>query len=247
MKGGEPFFYKRGKKGVLLLHGFSSTSQEFRELGAYLAKKNITVYAPLLEGHGTHPEFLAKTNKKDWIKSGEEGLKFLRKHCDTVFVGGNSIGGNIAIILASHHKVEGLISLATPIIFRQQRILGKLSLLIFIIGQFKIFKKKRYMKKWPQIAKKRIMYDILPLNCSRDVFKLMKFSSECLPKVDEPALLMQSTTDHLVEEENIEYMKKHLGSKKIEIKFIPDSYHVFIVDHHKKMAFKKIYQFIKEN
>ena len=84
MKGGEPFFYKRGKTGMLLIHGFTSTPQELRYLAKYLADKNISVMAPLMKGHGRSPEAMLETNSKDWIDSAEKAYLELKKHCNTI-------------------------------------------------------------------------------------------------------------------------------------------------------------------
>ena len=40
----------------------------------YLSKKDITVYAPLLPGHGSSPECLFSVNSDDWILEMEKSL-----------------------------------------------------------------------------------------------------------------------------------------------------------------------------
>ena len=51
MVGAEPFFIQRDREvGVLLIHGFTSSSKDFQGLAEFLAEKNITVYVPLLPG-----------------------------------------------------------------------------------------------------------------------------------------------------------------------------------------------------
>ena len=37
-----PFFIKKGKIGILMIHGFSSAPIDLQALGQFLAKKNIT-------------------------------------------------------------------------------------------------------------------------------------------------------------------------------------------------------------
>ena len=64
-EGMHPFFKKRkGKKVALLIHCFTGSPKEFRQMGEYLAKKGISVYAPLLPGHGTSPEQLVFSKNK---------------------------------------------------------------------------------------------------------------------------------------------------------------------------------------
>src|SRR3989344_8032828 len=80
MKGGDPFFYKRGDTGILLIHGFTSTPQEMRGLGKYLAKRNITAYCPLLKYHGTVVEELVKGKLPIWNAQLIQEITFLKQH-----------------------------------------------------------------------------------------------------------------------------------------------------------------------
>ena len=48
---GEEFFLKGGEAAILLLHGFTASTQEVEGLGLALAEEGFTVLAPLLPGH----------------------------------------------------------------------------------------------------------------------------------------------------------------------------------------------------
>ena len=58
---------------------------------------------------------------------------------------------------------------------------------------------------------------------------------------------MQSTTDWGVGGKSVDYIATHTRSKKKKIIWVPNAYHVFIVDEGKEKSFKEIYKFIKEN
>src|SRR3989344_8099690 len=90
-----PFFKKvQGTKVALLLHGFTSSPREFRDLSDYLAKKGISSYAPLLAGHGTSPERLAIIKYYQWIESIQANINMLEKSYNKIYLVGNSFGGN---------------------------------------------------------------------------------------------------------------------------------------------------------
>ena len=57
---------------------------------------------------------------------------------------------------------------------------------------------------------------------------------------------MQTETDFMITKSNAEYIYNNLKSEKRKLCFIPDSYHVFIVDKNREIAFTEIYNFIKE-
>jgi len=244
MKGAEPFFFKRSKTGILLIHGFTSNPWDHRKLGEYLAKKNITVHAPLIKGHGTTPENLATTNLKDWIKSAVKGYKLLRKTCNKVIVAGDSFGGNLALHLAENYKVDGVVTMGTPIYFRKQRLAFTIHR---ILNQFINFKKKWYNRDiGASVEEKRLTYKSVPLNVVYYVIKMIRKTKRNLCKITAPILIMQSTTDFGVHEKSVSYIFKNVRSKFRQIEWIPNAYHVFIIDKGKEKAFKKIYDFVKK-
>ena len=53
LPGAEPFFMPGGKKGVLLIHGFTGLPAELLLMGQHLNKAGFTVLGVRLAGHGT--------------------------------------------------------------------------------------------------------------------------------------------------------------------------------------------------
>ena len=108
----EPFYFPGNHIGCLLLHGFSGSPSEMRYMGERLAQDGWTVSGILLSGHGTTPELMAKTSWEDWVKDAEAGVRQLRKSCDIIIGIGLSMGGLLALHLAtawsagrnSHHE-----------------------------------------------------------------------------------------------------------------------------------------------
>ncbi|MBW2984676.1 alpha/beta fold hydrolase [Candidatus Woesearchaeota archaeon] len=245
MKGAEPFFYKKGKKGALLIHGSTCSPSDLRDLGKYLADRDITVSAPLIKGHGTSPYCLAVTSWKDWVRSMEEALEELKKEVDKVYIAGTSIGGNIALCLAAKHDVDGLISLGTPIYFRRKNFYKRLA---FFVGLFKSFQRKWYKRIIDnEIQEKRVGYDVIPVKIVNEGLSLVEESRRLLPKITAPSLIMHSTKDFGVKESTVSYLLKNIGSKKKKVIWVKDAYHVFIIDKNKEESFREIYSFIKEN
>ena len=61
----QSYFFSGNETGCLLIHGFTSTPAELRELGELLHKVGYTVLGVRLSGHGTTVEDLEKSNYKD--------------------------------------------------------------------------------------------------------------------------------------------------------------------------------------
>lgn len=241
MKGAAPFFYKRGKKGILLLHGFSSTPQEVKELGKFLANRNFTVYAPLLAGHGTKPEDLLHLTWQDWYDSAEAGLKKLQKETKEICIIGSSMGANLGFLLAKRHKIKKIVALAMPLHFRYNLFV---KIYTSIASKFKDFQLKRYYKKDLHVVSKKVHYKVFALPRFRDLFTIMERTRQVLPKIKVPSLIMQSSTDGTLRIGNAKRIYKLLGSYDKKLVFIPDSYHVFVMDRNKHIAFKEIMDFL---
>ncbi|HZK55502.1 MAG TPA: alpha/beta fold hydrolase [Desulfosporosinus sp.] len=112
----EPFYFPGKRVGCLLIHGFSGAPAEMRFMGERLAEAGWTVLGILLSGHGTTPEQRAETSWEDWAKDVEVGVKELRKSCDTVIGIGLSMGGLLALHLATLGLVDGIVAMNAPMV-----------------------------------------------------------------------------------------------------------------------------------
>ena len=139
MPGSEPVFIEGNKTGLLLIHGFTGTPYEMKPLSKYLAAEGYTISVPLLKGHGTKPQDLLSCSWYDWFSDVKENLFLLRKTCKKIIVIGLSTGGTLALHLAAHYQVEGVVALAPALILKEK----KLKLLPFALHF-----KKYQSKKW---------------------------------------------------------------------------------------------------
>jgi len=249
MKGGEPFFIKKQTNvGVLLLHGFTSTPHQFKELGGFLVKKGCTVYAPLIAGHGTTPKDLSETTIVDWKQSVEEAYHELRKTVQHVVIVGNSFGGNLAFYLARSRTDPplGIISLGTPITLRAQW---------FIKLRFSVYGwTKQYYRKPQRIYKidytdlaDEVTYPVIPIKSLRNFFAFIK--EETIPHLKDirvPTLIVHASVDPVVSTKSAPFIHEHLGSAYKKIYWFHSNHHVMTIDEHRERLFQKIYDFIQE-
>ena len=90
-----------GSHGVLLLHGFGDTPQTLRLLARRLAKSGYGVFVPLLPGHGRTMQAFRRSRADEWIEAARESLYLMRARYATVSIVGLSMGGALAVIIAS--------------------------------------------------------------------------------------------------------------------------------------------------
>ncbi|MFN4216958.1 MAG: alpha/beta hydrolase [Brevinematales bacterium] len=109
---------RKTEKAVLLLHEFSGLPVSLRELGTRLYEEGWDVYIPAM------PETVEKREDLDqvkvgplyflWYEQAEKSLQSLLATYKNVVVGGASIGGSIAIHLASWYGVKAVFAVAAP-------------------------------------------------------------------------------------------------------------------------------------
>jgi len=249
MKNVNPIFVDRNSKaGVLMIHGFSSTPDEFKELAVYLADRGFNVSAPLVAGHGTAPKDLMNTGPKDWTDSVRKAYLELKKKSKDIFIIGNSFGSNLAIWLAKEFKNEpsAIITLGTPIFLRWHK---------FIISRLYSYGfLKKYYTKPPRLYRTdftdmmdEVTYPKIPTKSLRQFFSFIK--NETRPNLGEvkiPALVVHSDTDPVVNPKSATYIYEHLGSEQKRIYWFTSRFHTATVDENRSELFKKISDFIEE-
>ncbi len=243
----QPIFLKgTNGEGVLLLHGWTSTAYEMRALALRLNKEGYTVSAPLLRGHGTVPKDLENVTHEDWINDAQKYYDALKKRCARVFVGGMSMGGSLALILAKRNKdVAGIIAMGTPFMFRRQRT-GVL--MLKLLQSLKKYERKRYplFGAYPQITQ-FVSYQTYPIVSALEVFRLVTIARKNLNKITQPILILQSAHDHLIARTSIYEIYLRVRSRKKRKKLLPRAYHNFIADMRHSHIYEDILKFLRES
>lgn len=239
------FFIPRGETGCLLIHGFSGSPLEMRQLGDYLAEREITVLGVRLAGHGTTPEDMSKTGWQDWVSSAEEGFEKMQKICKNLFVGGLSMGGAITLHLAANYpdKIKGVITLAGAAKIMDLRLLFLPLIKPFIKyipigGDVDLTNPEAINDIWS--------YDKVPGSCISSLLDFLKVVRKEIPKIRIPILIMQGEKDRTLSPANAQYIYSNVKSEIKELVYLKNSGHVITVDSEKNKVFEKTFQFIKK-
>ena len=94
-------FNTESKDGVYIIHGFTNTTYETRDLAEYLGNQGFYTNAINLPGHGTTPEDCNRVKFTDWIEYTEQGVAEMSSQCNNVYVIGISMGSVLALHLSS--------------------------------------------------------------------------------------------------------------------------------------------------
>lgn len=241
LEGAEEFHMEGNDTGVLVIHGFTGSTQSMRFLGEQLAEAGFTVFGPRLDGHGTAPEDMETKSYLDWIRSVEEGLEKLRQTCSQIFVTGLSMGGTLTLYLAENHKdIKGIIpinaAIHMPDLVKNYELLsaGETRFVDGIGADIK------------QEGVEELAYKQTPVKSMGEIMLLSKDVRSMLSKVTAPALIFKSTVDNVVPPENSEEIYEKISSSDKEIIELENSYHVATLDNDKALIAEKTIAFIKK-
>lgn len=244
----KPFYFPgTNGKAVLLIHGWTSVPYEVRRLGKYLNENGYTVSGPLLRGHGTTPRDLENVGWADWLCDVTRAYEELAKNHQKIYVAGTSMGANLTAMLAKNkNNISGIILMAMPYKIKLEKISAFIA---SIIRWFKKYNKKFYPPTFGASSSitRMISYQTYPINSALEIYKLIKISRKELPKVNQPCLILQSNSDHIVTKKSLEKIYEKIGSKVKEKKYVNRAYHTFISDIKNEHVFEDILKFIEKN
>ncbi len=240
LPGAEPYRHEGGEVGVLLCHGFTGSPQSLRPWAEYLAERGLTVSLPLLPGHGTRWEDMQLTGWQDWYAEVDRELRALLARCTQVFVFGLSMGGALALRLASQHgdrisgivvvnpanKVPGLAAYALPVLRH---------LVPSVPGIVSDIKKEGVAE---------VGYDRVPLHATHSMRTFYRLLDGELPQVTQPMLLLHSRVDHVVPPADSARILSRVSSTDVTEIVLEQSYHVATLDHDADRIFEESHAFV---
>jgi carboxylesterase len=252
MTGAEPFFHRRGPVGCLLLHGFTGSCQELRELGDYLAQRQITVLCSLLPGHGTNPLDMNKIRREQWYRSSDDAYAQLSAECKEVFICGLSMGGLLTWRLGSKVETKGLISMASLIVVTST--LSKRAtawLLSFIVGMFVPCwtKKKIGNIKDPTEQAQRVAYLHISLRSIRELLRLGMEAWDWMRNLSQDKILMIASLHDPNPKAAEKASELYLAAlpKTARLIWLKKSGHLITNDFERHKVFERVFEFIRQN
>jgi len=236
-----PFYLAGGPVACLLVHGFSGSPPEMRPMGQYLAARGLTVLGVRLAGHGTTPEDMATTTWQDWVASAEAGLKELQGRCQRVFAAGLSMGGLIALHLAAHHRLNGVIAMAAPAYIADWRVH-----LLPLVQHFVPWVVPDIGPDYtdPTAQERLWSYPKVPTRCVVSLQEFLRLVKQELPRIKVPVLIMQGEKDRHIPADSASRIFAALGSEEKEVILWPNSGHCLTVDAEREAVWARAYQFI---
>jgi carboxylesterase len=235
-----------GPVGALLIHGLSGAVVETRPMGEYLATQGLTVRCPLLPGHGTTPDDLTRIHRQAWIDEVESALCEMQTRCQTIFVGGLSMGALLALWLgAQYPEIAGLILMA-PAVKLQNR-LAWLSLGTRYLLKYpppRIVPEERFGD--PEAIQRIWCYDAIPLWSVAEMLLILREVRRALPRIHQPVLIFQGRLDDYLSPQAAQITHDGVASTDKTLLWLENSGHNLLVDGEREAAWAQSYAWMME-
>ncbi|MBI4650589.1 alpha/beta fold hydrolase [Candidatus Desantisbacteria bacterium] len=240
--GNEPFLLSHGQKtkvAFLLIHGFTASPWEMKDMGEYLYKKGYNVYGICLPGHATSPDDLMGVTWQDWYKSVCASYEITKLLGNKVVIAGESTGGVLALYLAANKpNVSGVISLSSAVFFQNRT--------ICLSGIAKYFIK--YNIRPLEEKYKPYYYEKRAMPAVYEVYKLSREIIKELSKINQPVLIIHSKKDKTVRYKSSEFIFNEINSKNKKFISLENAPHVLttVENPEQREVFEIIYSWVKD-
>ncbi|KAJ1684186.1 hypothetical protein LUZ63_020479 [Rhynchospora breviuscula] len=227
--------------GVLLCHGFTGSPGSMNPWGRHLAEQGYAVSVPLLPGHGTTWQEMNRTGYDQWYAALEAAYDDLRERTDAVVVGGLSMGGGLALLLAARHPhdVAGVMVVNAAVSSQNKQLLA-VPLAKWVLGSMPGLAGD---VKRPGVAESA--YDRVPLKALHSMVRGWRQVRAALPEVTQPLLVWRSREDHVVDEQSTRDILAGVSSRDVAEHVLEDSYHVATIDNDAELIFAESVEFVR--
>jgi carboxylesterase len=213
-------------------------------MGAYLAGRGLSVSCPLLPGHGTSPLDLTRISWQAWAGEVETALHHLQDRCDSVFVGGLSLGSLLAFWLGTQHPgIAGLIAMA-PVI----RVTNWM--LPLTLGLRYLFKYSPFGPIGdddlgdPEGINRIWCYDETPLWGASQVYRLQRRTRRTLAMIRQPLLIFQGRRDAQLHPQAAQMVYDGVSSSNKTLVWLENSGHNLLVDGERESVWQRSYDWM---
>jgi carboxylesterase len=249
----QSLFFTGGKTGILLIHGLGGAPAELKVVATGLQNEGFTVSCCQLAGHCGTEEDLITTSWHDWVASVDAALAELRAQCDTVLVGGLSLGAILALHAAAKHpdKISGLLLYAPTLWYDGFSVPWYAFMLKWVINtsygqRYRFQEREPYGVKDERIRKLVVRAMGLgkseeaglgstPSQSLKEMWDLIAAVKPELSNIKTPALIVHAREDDISDLSNTIYLQRKLGGL-VDTLVLNDSYHIVTIDKQRSLV-----------
>lgn len=253
MMGAAPQFYRGNSVGCLVVHGFMASPAEVGWAGQHLAEQGYTVYVPRLTGHGIDPDHMKRMRWQDWYAQVIDGYHLLRAQCEQVVVVGHSMGGLLALLLASQHPLEALVVSAAPMTLTESDIRMQYAKFLGLMIPYTHHPSEPELnaqiiaeqEKRGEAVISRVHYEKWSSRAVQEFSNLEQIARAHLAQVTSPLLLLYAEQDQTGTVADADLIAQAVQSAHIEQHILKEGAHIIFQDAGRNEAFAVVADFVK--
>jgi len=233
MVGAESITLAGTRRGaVLLLHGYNDSPQSLHFVATALNAHGWSVRVPLLPGHGRQLQDWAATGAADWERAARGELAALQHAHAEVAVGGLSMGGALAFMLAAEQPTVRAVIGFAPYLHASLAVA-----LLQFIAPVASFGAKYFASGGaasvhdPVAADEMIAYRVSTPRLAVELEKIVRLTRKGLSRVQQPVLVVQSREDNRIPADSAAATFKMIGSNDKTLHWTTGNGHVVTVDY----------------
>lgn len=248
--------YAGDRTGFLLIHGLGGTPTEMRLVARALHRGGHTVHCPQLAGHCAGEAELLATGWRDWTQSVVDELEHMRGICDTVIVGGLSMGAVLAMHVAAVRPdaVDGL-ALYAPTLWYDGWSIPRYAFLLKWLINTPAGRRYSFVEREPYGVKDLRTRSLItaaitrgdsaeagllgtPSGALKQMWELIGQTRREMPTIKCPALLVHAREDDVASLSNAFYIQRRLGGL-VDAVILDDSYHLVTIDQQREIVVER--------
>ncbi|MGB8702930.1 MAG: alpha/beta fold hydrolase, partial [Thermosynechococcaceae cyanobacterium] len=214
----KPFFLQGDHPhACLLLHGLGGGAYEMQELGLRLHGQGLTVQGILYPGHDQRVDAMPRSRWQDWYGHILETYQALAQNYEQISLVGFSTGCPLGLYLAAQHPVFKLVLLAPYFRLKYEWYFGLpleayLNSIGFLITDVPRLGLPIFDPDIQKAARAAAFFRTFNLAAVRSAMDLIRQVKPQLPGIRNPALIIQSPKDRVVDPSSATFLYNRLGS-----------------------------------
>ncbi|MBK7582805.1 MAG: alpha/beta fold hydrolase [Myxococcales bacterium] len=234
---------------ILGIHGFGGTPLEVGVVADAAQAIGRRVHLPLLPGHGTHADDLAKVRWPDWAQAVESALERAAPEGEPAIVVGLSLGSLLATHLAvtRSSRVKALVLLGNAFWLTSPFPAWALRAVDLLkIPDFRMPKVAADLAD-PEARRTHLTYGQHPVHAAVEVERAGRALRARLSEVRVPTLILHGARDRVCPAKNAQAVASRLGTKDVRVVILPRSRHILTRDLERAQVLVELRQFFEQH